>query len=142
MEIKFRAWDKKEKKMIRSPYDADFNVVIALPNLVQIHSKTKEMGCIIKGDFLNERFVPMLYIGEKDKNGKEIYKDDIVKNKCGQIGKVTFKHGAFVFHWDDNTETYWSSDPNAENDIEVIGNVWENPNLLKGGKDGNQIKNR
>jgi len=134
MEIKFRAWDKKEKKMIRSPYDADFNIVIVLPNLIQIHSKSKEMNFIV-GDYLNKRFVPMLYIGLKDKNKQEIYKDDIVKNNCGQIGKVVFKHGAFIFQWNDNTETYWSSDPNAENDIEVIGNIWENPNLLKGGYD-------
>jgi len=40
----------------------------------------------------------------------------------------------FVFQWNDNTETYWSADPDSENDIEVIGNIWENPNLLKGGK--------
>ena len=74
--------------------------------------------------------VIMHYIGEKDKNGKEIYEKDLVKNDCGQIGKVVFKHGAFVFQWNDGTETYWSSDPNAENDIEVIGNMFENFDLF------------
>jgi len=135
MVIKFRAWDKKEKKMIRSPYDADFNVVIVLPDLIQIHSKTKEVNCI-KGDYLNKRFVPMLYTGLTDINGKEIYEGDIVRKtnwedfpQLNIIGQVVMgTRGVKLKEYPDSflEETGYS--------LEVIGNVWENPNLLKGGK--------
>ena len=139
MEIKVRAWDKKEKKMIE-------NVgVFYSDNTAYIYKYTSPALGYTEV-FINakypDRFVPMLYTNCKDKNGKEIYKDDIVKNDYGQIGRVVFKHGAFVFQWNDNTETYWSADPDSENDIEVIGNIWENPDLLKGGNNANQIKNR
>jgi len=94
MEIKVRAWDKKEKKMIE-------NVgVFYSDNTAYIYKYTSPALGYTEV-FINakypDRFVPMLYINCKDKNGKEIYKDDIVKNDCGQIGRVVFKHGAFCF---------------------------------------------
>jgi len=75
-------------------------------------------------------------IGRKDKNEKEIYKDDIIKIKCTpSINLVVVwseKYGCFQFkgkhseHWNvyDNYGMY-----------KVIGNIWENPKLLKGGKE-------
>jgi len=133
MVIKFRVWDKKEKKMIRSPDDADFNVVIVLPSLIQIHDKTKEMRCI-KGDYLNKRFVPMLYIGLTDINKNEIYKDDIVSSAYDKW-IVAFGNGSFYLK-SPSTNSYMDLSSEIINwyDLEIIGNIWENPNLVKGGK--------
>lgn len=67
------------------------------------------------------------YIGLKDKNRKEIYEGDIVQWKTVK-GKVEFRKGNFTTTLHPNIgRPYWKA-------CEVIGNIYENPKLLKKGK--------
>ena len=70
------------------------------------------------------------YTGLKDKNEKEIYEGDIVKNKHGYLSKielVEFFEGGFSPFANDLDEVFcWRKE-----DCEIIGNIYENPNLLK-----------
>ena len=75
------------------------------------------------------------YTGIDDKNGKEIYEGDIVKyrDSRGQhIEKVIFDKGCFYagMHWGSSTRVA----PKLINTriTEVIGNIYDNPELLGG----------
>lgn len=143
-EIRFRAWDKEEKFMlqdIQSMYDGSCN-----------HKETEERyGWISCFDSFidDDNYVVMQYTGLKDKNGTEIYEGDIVHYKSTidqfgflltheQTGVIGVNKGMTGFTGK-NTQTY-KDEVNTHDskflflspDIyEVIGNVWENPELLK-----------
>lgn len=66
----------------------------------------------------------MQFTGLKDKNGVEIYEGDIVRGRDGDIYSVVFENAAFRTNGIVPHPKYFSDD-------EVIGNVWENGELLK-----------
>ena len=82
-----------------------------------------------------ERFIIMQWTQLKDKNGKEIYEGDIVYVIC--------EDGNAVIEWDEDSAKFsikfddWIADFDwySGKDLEVIGNIYENPELLNKGDD-------
>lgn len=72
------------------------------------------------------------FTGLLDKNGKEIYEGDISQDKLGRISICEFHHGGY---WVRTIETSYSERLHSDSQIEVIGSVHDNPELLKGGKE-------
>lgn len=112
-EIKFRAWDKVNKKMLhegdreldRYALSFDFQIVEASDtNLVMADDTTARLNL-------------MQYTGLKDKNGKEIYEGDIVSSD----GKK------YEVRWLDSSARF---NLYADGSEEVIGNIYENPDIL------------
>ena len=112
-EIKFRAWDEMNKRMIY-PYAKSFNNILS------------------NGDILNRWENVMQFTGATDCNGDEIYDGDIIEFDAKEWGNN--ETNIHVVSWD-ITQHGWSfGGGGQQNDMEwrtVIGNIYENPELLK-----------
>ena len=76
------------------------------------------------------------YTGLKDKNGKEIYEGDIIKDIENWIGIVEWnkKDCFFNINYPIQNETMMfddAFDSNPEKNTEIIGNIYENPKLME-----------
>ena len=120
-DIKFRAWEKKLKEIIPVK-NIDFEAKMI--NKDSIWRKFDEIQL-------------MQYTGLKDKNDKEIYEGDIVEITWAYDKSI---HKFKVYY--DSENAYYSLKEIGRDDldvlcgyskeqIEIIGNIYENPNLLK-----------
>lgn len=158
-EIKFRVWDKKRKK-IWYPEDMCRGEMVDPKNCGNlVYCDIDQIAVGADGTLyildqcgnweypenLNESYELMFYTGYKDKNGEEIYEDDIVKwipgfkegatlfgevgyegdgffvadiTNCSDIDFYDIYDGTKYFEWDE---------------LEVVGNIYENSELSKDG---------
>ena len=77
----------------------------------------------------------MQFTGLTDKNGKGIYESDLIKQPYRNSGKpitVVFAYGCFQGKYGTDGINGLSYILGAEEDgIEIIGNIYESPDLLK-----------
>jgi uncharacterized phage protein (TIGR01671 family) len=127
-EIKFRAWDIATKKMYKVDELKNLWEYLGSGGLnypIAIIQKTR--GDDYEINIAKEGNALLQYTGLKDKNGKEIYEGDILKCEEGNDEIIEFKNGAFICRYRTTNLYYlWLNQY-----IEVIGNIFENPELLK-----------
>lgn len=126
---KFRAYDKETGSM------RDVLVIDYLNGDVDLS------GGLIERSF--QDVVLMQSTCLRDKNGVEIFEGDIAETRQSDLSSVSYEMvGGVVTYDSDNgmfklVRKYGSKFHSFTiwlDNVEVIGNVWENPNLLKGGR--------
>lgn len=124
MTIKFRAWDKIDKKMIE--WEDMYGIERMNNGNVAIHAIHQPPGdCYL----YPKDIILMQYTTGKDKNDKEIYRYDIVK--LGKFKGVIDWHESW-FCWRINWWNHGSEMMNVNDckKLEIIGNIFENKDII------------
>ena len=133
-ELKFRAWDTYTNQMIVEgfyPFGETMTFGL-IESWLDEHPKSNTPSILRTNDV-----VIMQYTGLKDVKGKEIYEGDIVKydHEDGVvIAKIVFKdHDDESMNIAGFAYEYIRTEEGKEDetcDLTVIGNIYENPNLI------------
>lgn len=80
----------------------------------------------------------MQFTGMKDQNGKVIYEGDILQTCTDKALVVSWsnKYASFVLNRNGWAFSHWFGESCEADDCIIIGNIHENPELLKEVKDG------
>lgn len=130
-ELKFRAWDKKEKKWVGADFwyeEVGLNFNVQPPSTLTMSGK--------------ERYVIVQYTGLKDKAGNEIYEGDLLGGKYlnfgvskGAVAEVKmgvindtdgYSHGS-TWGWVVGKESLLD----LASGFEILGNIFENPEMIE-----------
>ena len=123
-EIKFRVWDSAGKQMC-PVIVADFQDIKA-----KVFCRLPKSG--VQGLFSADL---MQYTGVKDKNGIEIYEGDIIRGHTGRyqvdcVVRWSMGNCGFIAEPTIMERTYLCLNPGSTKSYEVIGNIYENPELV------------
>lgn len=125
-EIKFRAWDKDGD----NPQEKDLKGVMICWDYIKAHYYTFRKA-------LDGELELMQYTGLKDKNGKEIYEGDIIELESSNQHKGLIKYEVSWGSWSwmkgiiIGKPMYSFDAIEARSRSEIIGNIYENPELIK-----------
>lgn len=106
--IKFRAWDKTSNRMMDWLH-------------LQTDNEFRDFQFLL---FESDQFIFLQFTGLLDKNGKEIYEGDIVRNFEMQLAHHTIEWVIDGFSLNYHNDTHGVIHPSL---LEIIGNIYEQP---------------
>lgn len=132
--MRFKAWHTEEKMMYYDP------LINGLTGEVCIYDQGK-----ITGVYDIDTVIPLQWTGLEDKNGREIYEGDIVKERdllavCSWISEVAafsfvpaeiFPQSDWITLFEEHSTDAFFRNDTPSSFVEVIGNIYENPELLE-----------
>jgi uncharacterized phage protein (TIGR01671 family) len=140
-DFQFKVWDNDSNRFLEIDY-INFNRDGSIKELILIDGYDFDIGCVEYHSYTPNDVEILQYSGIKDKNGKKIYEGDIIEKYISTDGlkpkkkkiklKIYFEHGEFKakritkvpksYKWYNRGVFY---------DCKIIGNIYENPELLK-----------
>ncbi|WP_339245810.1 YopX family protein [Paenibacillus sp. FSL R10-2796] len=135
MQANYKAWHVDEQVMYHDPIINGMNGLV-----VRVYNN------VIVGHYATDEVIPLQYTGLQDINGIDICLGDVVLASRGdwgwtdEISVVVYKDGGFYinsFCFYEKIEPTWDVFFSAKDlDLKVIGNKYENPELLEVEFDG------
>lgn len=116
-EIKFKFWDSKEKEML-----GEYPLASIAEDAFTFH--------------IRDYIIPLQFTGLLDKNGKKIYEGDIVNYDYNSepITHHALEQVQWDYEWGCWKFGIYMLEPTIKNTLEIIGNIYENPDLLTNNK--------
>ncbi len=123
-EIKFRAWSRGRKEM------AEVESIHFKGNAVYLISKYLRLVANLDETEL------MQFTGQKDMNGKEVFEEDILKLENRDFGIVQYNnlncnYYIQLINYHFNVAIDFKKVFSYQSKVEIIGNKYENPELLE-----------
>ena len=136
-DIKFRAWNTEDKVMIEW-----IDMLKHKGVMWSVLGNTTVTRFMHQDDTIGETaplYRVMQFTGLQDIKGVDIYEGDIVRPTSGVVGSISivFHNGAFTctdgacHWWMVSDSTSMPKEFGSDTDMEVIGNIYETPELLK-----------
>lgn len=147
--IKFRAWDREHHHMYANAYPFEHLVYVELPQDDPEVQKREHLMMDVNGKWfywiIGKDITLMQFTGLKDKYDKEIWESDIVKFRhpdgnygTGEVryGRANGAFGFFLPHEGTGITVpvlnfMGTMSAAATYDFEVLGNIYENPELIE-----------
>ena len=124
MKLKFRAWDSVKKEMFKDTF--------AITESGQVVVVEQKFVTSSPDYIFVDHLVIMQSTGLKDKNGKEIFEGDVLGTKDGLLNGVV-EYRSDLGMWTNSLISYNNFERlcNVAGSREIIGNIYENPELLE-----------
>jgi len=123
--LKFRVWSVNDRRFIKSIYHDHADCYIFINAMYGNPVILSKYGDEVELD--EKDYVIQQYTGLKDKNGNEIYEGDVIRG-MHDFGPAGFHSVTCSVRWNNEVGYQWNYWDLST--TEVIGNIFENPELI------------